>query len=121
MRSPKQIAEDYIAVWNETDKSRRSAMLAGTWTKDASYVDPLMRGNGQEEISGLVGAVHAKFPGYAFSLIGPTDGYAEHVRFSWALGPPGCEAVIKGTDVVMLSGNRIATVVGFLELVPAGA
>jgi hypothetical protein len=120
MRTPTQVAHDYITLWNETDPSRRLTMLAATWTKEATYIDPVMRGKGHSEINALVGAVHGKFPAFVFSLIGSGDGHGDHVRFSWSLGPKGSEAVIKGSDFVTLSGDRIATVTGFLDLVPAG-
>lgn len=121
MRTPTQVANDYIALWNEMNQSRRLTMLAGTWSHEATYVDPIMHGKGHSEISALVGAVHAKFPGFAFSLIGSADGHGDHVRFSWSLGPAGGHAVIKGTDFVTVSEDQIATVTGFLDLVPAGA
>jgi len=121
MCTPSTVAKDYIALWNEPDESRRLMMLADTWTKDATYVDPIMCGKGHGEISALVGAVHAKFPGFVFSLIGSADGYGDYLRFSWSFGPVGSNAVIKGTDYVRVSGDQIATVTGFLDLVPAGA
>jgi hypothetical protein len=46
MRDAAKLAQDYLALWNETDPSRREALLAATWTTNASYVDPLMRGQG---------------------------------------------------------------------------
>jgi hypothetical protein len=121
MRTPTHVANDYIALWNEPDQSRRLTMLADTWTKEATYVDPLMRGKGHSEISALVGTVHDRFPGFVFSLIGSADGHGDHVRFSWSLGPADGDAVIKGTDFAKVSGDHIATVTGFLDLVPAGA
>jgi len=57
MRDANRLAQDYIALWNETDQKRRLALLADTWTTDASYVDPLMRGSGHREIDGLIAAV----------------------------------------------------------------
>ena len=119
MRTPTQVANDYIALWNEMDQSRRLTMLAGTWTSEATYVDPIMRGKGHSEISALVGAVHAKFPGFAFSAIGSADGHGDHVRFSWSLGPAGAEPPIEGSDVVALRDGKIADVIGFLDRVPA--
>jgi len=121
MRTPTQVANDYLAFWNELDQSRRQKMLASTWTSEATYVDPIMQGKGHSEISALVSAVHAKFPGFSFSLIGSADGHCDHVRFSWSLGPADGDAVIKGTDFVRVSGDHIASVTGFLDLVPAGA
>jgi hypothetical protein len=116
-----RIADRYIAVWNETDAQRRSALLAETWTESATYVDPLMGGQGQDEIAALIGAVHERFPGFRFTLDGKADGYGDKVRFSWALGPEGQGDMIKGTDFAVLEGDRLKSVTGFLDKVPASS
>ena len=41
------VIDDYIAIWNEGDAERRRQLVARTWSEDASYVDPLMSGEGQ--------------------------------------------------------------------------
>jgi SnoaL-like domain len=116
MLTPTQVAHDYIALWNETHPTRRLVMLAGVWSKEATYVDPVMRGKGHVEINALVGAVHDKFPGHRFTLHGVPDGHGSYVRFSWTLVPEGGEAIAHGTDIVRLDDDgRIAEVVGFLD------
>lgn len=115
-----KIAEDYIAVWNEADEERRMALLSDNWSEGATYVDPVMAGTGHKEISALIGGVHARFPGFRFSLIGKPDGYDGHVRFSWGLGPAdAADQPIKGSDVATLQDGRLKSVVGFLDQVPA--
>ena len=121
MRDATTLANDYIALWNEADQARRLAMLAVGWTDDAAYADPLMRGAGHAELDGLIAAVHARFPGLQFALVKPADGHGNHVRFSWTLGPAGTEPVIEGTDFVARDGDRIKSVIGFLDRVPAAA
>ena len=121
MRTTAKVAEDYIALWNETDGTRRQALLAATWTPAASYVDPLMKGAGHAEIDGLIAAVQQRFPAFQFTLLGGADGYGEVARFSWALGPKGGAAIVKGTDFVRRDGDKIASVTGFLDLVPSAA
>jgi hypothetical protein len=121
MSDPVAIANRYISVWNETNPDRRRALLERVWTEDGTYCDPLMRGAGYAEIDGLIGAVHTRFPGFRFALEGRPDGHANHIRFSWALGPQGEPAIIKGTDFAVLEGDRLKAVTGFLDLVPAGA
>lgn len=113
------VADRYIAVWNETDPLRRSAMLAQGWSEDADYVDPLMSGKGRNEIGALIGAVHQRFPGFRFTLAGRADGYGDRVRFSWALGPEDEPDMIMGTDFVLVEGNQFRSVTGFLDKVPA--
>ena len=119
--NPAAIADAYLAAWNELDPARRHALLRAGWTDDARYVDPLMRGEGLAVIGELIGAVHARFPGFRFERLGTADGHGEHVRFAWSLGPAGGEPPIKGSDVVELAGGRIRRVIGFLDQVPAGA
>ncbi|PZQ73342.1 MAG: polyketide cyclase [Variovorax paradoxus] len=115
------LARDYIALWNETDAARRAELLRAGWCEDARYVDPLMQGSGHGPISALVGAVHQRYPGFRFALLGRPDAHGEHLRFSWTLGPAGAEDLIQGTDFVELAGGKLARVTGFLDKVPVGA
>src|SRR5580698_1673176 len=87
MTDAAKIADAYIALWNETDPQRRRALIGEAWAEDARYVDPIMSGEGRDQIDGLIAAVHERFPGFRFALIGQPDGHGDHVRFSWGLGP----------------------------------
>lgn len=119
MTDPRNIAERYIALWNEDDAGIRRELLATDWTEDATYVDPLMQGHGPTEIDGLVAGVKARFPSFQFKLIGKPDGHGDHVRFSWSLGPGDfVDAPIEGTDIVLMHEGRIQSVTGFLDRVP---
>jgi hypothetical protein len=121
MTDPNAVARTYLGTWNEADASRRTALLADGWTRDASYVDPMGAASGQEQIRQLIGSVRERFPGFEFKLMGQASGYASFARFAWAFGPAGAEPPIKGSDVVELREGRIARVIGFLDQVPAGA
>jgi hypothetical protein len=118
MRDAATIAKDYIAFWNETDPKRRAEVLADEWEENASYVDPVMRGSGRGEIESLVVGVHARFPDFRFRLTTPPNGFGEYVRFSWSLGPADGDAPIEGSDVVVMKGDRVSRVIGFLDKVP---
>ena len=121
MSDPKSVATRYLDAWNEGDGDRRARLLREHWTDDARYVDPLMRGDGLQQIDALMAAVHERFPGFRFALVNGADGHGDHVRFSWSLGPAGSEPPIAGSDVVELRDGRIARVIGFLDRVPAAA
>ncbi|HEX7643371.1 MAG TPA: nuclear transport factor 2 family protein [Burkholderiaceae bacterium] len=121
MTDAAQIAASYIATWNETDAARRDALLAAGWSENASYIDPMAQGRGHAEIGALIGAVQVRFPGFRFALDGKPDGYGEHLRFSWTLGPATETDMIKGTDFAVLENGRLKSVAGFLDKVPAGA
>ncbi|WP_064691931.1 nuclear transport factor 2 family protein [Rhizobium aegyptiacum] len=121
MNDAKNKAERYLAIWNEKDGARRRALIAESWAEAATYVDPLMRGEGHEQINALVEAVQSRFPGFRFELIGAADGYGDNLRFSWGLGPENGEAVIKGTDFAELDGGKLKSVRGFIDQLPAAA
>ena len=115
------IASRYIELWNERTPNRRRELLAANWTPDARYVDPLMRGDGHDGLDALIAGVQQRFPDFRFRLLGEANGYGEHVRFSWGLGPDGVDSPIKGTDFAIIEDGRIRRVTGFLDQVPAGA
>jgi hypothetical protein len=122
MTDMNSIARRYIELWNERTPSRRRELLAANWTSDATYVDPLMNGDGRESVDALIAGVQQRFPEFKFTLIGEPNGYGNHLRFSWGLGPDGAaDSPIKGTDFAVLKDGRIRSITGFLDQVPAGA
>jgi SnoaL-like protein len=114
-----KIAENYIAAWNETDAARRGPLLEAAFTKDIRYRDPLMQGEGHDGMAALIDGVHQRFAGFRFSLKGKPDGFANYIRFSWALGPQGTESIVEGTDVGIIEDGRLNAIAGFLDKVPA--
>src|ERR1700721_1395831 len=86
------IASRYIDLWNERAPSRRREMLAANWASDAKYIDPLMSGDGHDGVDALIAGVQARFPDFRFHLIGQPNGYGDHIRFSWGLGPQGADS-----------------------------
>jgi hypothetical protein len=79
-----------------------------------------MAGDGHDGIDALVAGVQQRFPDFHFALIGEPNGYGDHVRFSWGLGPDDADSPIKGTDFAVLDAGRICSITGFLDQVPAG-
>lgn len=116
-----ELAERYIAVWNEADPVARRRRVDDLWSEDARYVDSLAAAQGREEIEATIAAVQGQFPGFVFRLAGPVDGHHNQARFTWELGPAGGEAPIVGFDVAVSDQDgRLSTVLGFLDKVPAG-
>ncbi|CAN7463448.1 MULTISPECIES: nuclear transport factor 2 family protein [Ensifer] len=113
-----RIAEAYIAAWN-AEVGSRSVLIEAAFTVDVAYRDPIMQGDGHAGIGGLIAGVQGQFPGFRFTLKGTPDGFADTIRFSWALGPDGDESVIEGTDVGLIENGRLKQVTGFIDKVPA--
>ena len=108
---------NYIAAWNEGDTDRRRALVAQTWTDDGTYIDPLMGGAGPDQLTAMIGAAQAQFPGHRFELSFGPDAHNDVVRFAWTLtGDAG--PVAGGVDFATLADDgRLRNVTGFLETV----
>ena len=116
MTTPHAIAERYLATWNEPDAARRQALVAGLWSPQGRYVDPMMSGHGHDGIARMIEGARAQFPGLVFTPRGTPDGHGAFARFSWTLGPAGGAPVAGGTDVARLDDHgRVAEVIGFLD------
>ncbi|GAA2094757.1 nuclear transport factor 2 family protein [Kitasatospora saccharophila] len=115
----RNLAERYLAAWNETDPAARRKLVEETWAADGSYTDPLVVARGHEQFDATLAAVQAQFAGLVFTL-GPVDAHHDVARFTWELAPAGAtEPLVIGFDVLTATEDgRIATVVGFLDKVP---
>lgn len=116
--SPETVVADYIAMWNATDETDRRALVARTMTEEATYVDPLMSGEGIEGIAAMIGGAQQQFPGHAFALRSGPEVHHDRLRFSWTLAANGGDPVAVGTDfATVASDGRLSAVTGFLESV----
>ncbi len=121
MNTATDLADRYIAIWNETDTGRRRALIAQTWTEDAVYLDPLMHAEGRAAIETLTGDVQTKFPTFYFRRTSEVDSHNGRLRFSWELGPEGGPAFAGGIDFGVIVGERLQSITGFLDFAPAPA
>ena len=111
------VVDGYIAMWNEPSPEARRSIIAATWTDDATYVDPLMKGDGPDGIDAMVAGAQQQFPGCRFELLSGPDHHHDRVRFAWRLvGTDGDAAFARGVDFAMLAPDgRLRSVTGFLE------
>jgi hypothetical protein len=80
--------DTYLAMWNETDPTRRAGHIAQAWTGDGCYVDPLIAAEGHSALSAMVDGVQAKFPGHRFRRVSGIDTHHDQLRFAWDLVAP---------------------------------
>ncbi|MCX4748053.1 nuclear transport factor 2 family protein [Kitasatospora sp. NBC_01287] len=119
MTNLQQLAEHYIATWNETDAATRRKLIDTHWAAEARYTDPLAEVAGRDGVDAVIGAVQAQFPGLVFTL-GAVDAHHNLARFTWDLGPAGAEALVVGFDVLEATEDGlIGAVHGFLDKVPS--
>ena len=111
------VVDTYLAAFNETDPARRRALIDRTWTDDATYLDPLMSGEGADGIDAMIAGVQQQYAGYRFELAQGPDAHNDRVRFTWHLhGPDGNGPVAVGVDFGTLAEDgRLRSITGFLE------
>jgi hypothetical protein len=121
MQDPTEIAERYLAAWNERDARRRDDLIAKTWTEEATYLDAHRSGEGHAGISRMIAAVHERFtPDYRFRLASAVEAHNDRLRFRWEAG--GTEKAplhFGGTDFGVVSPDgRLASITGFTDFAP---
>ncbi len=121
MNTLTDLIDRYIDAWNETDRQRRGDLIARTWAEGASYLDPVLQGEGREGINAMIDGVQERFPGHRFRRIGEVESHHDRVRFTWELTPENGEPVVKGTDFgTVTQDNMLQTITGFFDHVRQG-
>ncbi len=105
----------YIEMWNETNAPSRRALIARTWTEDAAYADPMLKGDGPAGIDAMVAGVQEKYPGLRFRLTSAVEAHNDRLRFTWELGAEGTAPLVKGTDFGVVAGGRLKAITGFFD------
>src|SRR5262245_207908 len=119
MTDVQTIVDRYIEMWNETEPSRRQALVAEVFVDDGAYTDPLASVRGHAAVDQLVGAAQTQFAGMTFSLGSAVDVHHHQARFTWHLAPPrSAEPLVIGFDVAVLSDGRFRDVYGFIDKMP---
>jgi hypothetical protein len=112
--------DTYLAMWNETDPTRRAGHIAQAWTGDGCYVDPLIAAEGHFALSAMVDGVQAKFSGHRFRRVSGIDTHHDQLRFAWDLVGPDGAVVVSGIDVGALAADgRLTRITGFFGELPA--
>jgi hypothetical protein len=113
------LIDRYFDAWNEIDAERRASLIRESYAANASYRDPLLRGDGHDGIDAMIRAVHERFPAHTFSRTTGIDGFANHLRFSWELRTPEGQSIVKGTDFAIVDEeSRIVSMTGFIDEAP---
>lgn len=110
----------YLQIWNQRDPVARRAAVLGVFGEACSYTDPLAAVTGHDGIDRFIAGVQQQFAGVRFVLAGTVDAHHDVARFTWHARAEGREHPLAiGFDVVVLDGERIKQVVGFLDKVPS--
>lgn len=109
-----ELATRYVAVWNETDATRRRAAVEALWTPDGEHFVRTLAVRGHDELEQRVIGSHDKNVrqnGYRFRLSGDPQLLQGALLLHWDMVRPGHPALeAYGCDFLRLSQDgRIAT------------
>ena len=114
------LVDDYLSAWNETDPDARRAIVEKVWDPEGTYTDPLASVVGTEAIDQVLAGAQQQFAGMRFVRGDVFETHHNIARFTWELLPAsGGEAVVIGFDVVAVNDEKITSVYGFIDKMPA--
>jgi hypothetical protein len=116
------LAQRYVAMWNESDTDRRRTAIVELFDVDGRHADQFLDVSGHTEIEKVVAEAHQQFVvdgGFGFRSAGNADGFGNVVRFNWEMVPSGAdEPVAIGFDFLILdTDGKIAVDYQFMEMV----
>jgi hypothetical protein len=119
MANVQDLVERYLGAFNETDPTRRRALVNELYDAESTYVDPHVELRGPAQVERFIAETQERFPGFEFRLGGPVDSHHSQARFQWHAGPAGSdEAAYVGFDVIVAEGERLRSVYGFMDAAP---
>lgn len=101
--------QDYIAVWNEPDATRRRQLIRTLWQEDAHHLARTLEAVGHAGIEKRVTEAYAKWvkeKGNVFRPQGGVDGHHDTVKLRWEMVPAtGGEVISVGFDFLVLGAD----------------
>lgn len=114
------LLRDYIAMWNETDETRRRGLIERACAETCTFLDRNDAATGHAALDGLIRQLQTRAPGLQFRLVEPVDAHHNVVRFHWSFGVPGApKPAASGLDVGVIESGRLLAIYNFIDR-PAG-
>jgi hypothetical protein len=97
MIDAQQLADRYVAVWNETDPARRRAAIETLWTGDGQHFVDTRHAAGYAALEDRIQRSHDKNvtgAGNRFRAVQDARRLRDVVTFHWQMLPAGSETVM---------------------------
>ncbi|MDP9607486.1 nuclear transport factor 2 family protein [Variovorax sp. NFACC27] len=119
-----ELADRYVAVWNEPDTDARSAAIASLWVPDGEHYVRTLQAKGHEALQQRVTGSHEKNvrdAGFRFVRAGDAQFLHDAVMFHWHMVPAaGGPVTALGLEFLVLAEDgRIAMDYQFILPTPA--
>ncbi|TIX90805.1 hypothetical protein [Rhizobium sp. P44RR-XXIV] len=115
-----ELANRYVAVWNEPDQLKRRNGIERLWVQDGLHFTPTREVKGYEALEARIEESHNKFvrdQGFVFRVLGEPLGHHGVIKFYWVMVDPKLDAIkAVGSDFLCLDeSGRIASDHQFTE------
>lgn len=103
-------------VFGQRDARARREAAQRVFAADVVFRDAEGEADGRAALVARAGElIGAAPPDWVFTAARPPETIVDLVRLSWTFGPPGAPAPVRGTDVAIVAGGRIARMYTFLD------
>ena len=118
-----EMANQYVAVWNEPDPLKRRRGIENLWAPDGLHFTPTREVKGYDALAVRVEEAHNTFvrdQGCVFQVHGEPLGHHGVVKFSWVMVDPKSDIIsVAGSDILCLDNRGlIITDHQFIEPLP---
>ena len=122
--SAEELAERYVAAWNEPDATVRRTAIAGLWVPEGEHYVRTQQAKGYEALHQRVTGSHEKNvrdAGFRFVRAGDAQFLRDAVMFHWHMVPAaGGPVAALGLEFLVLAGDgRIAVDYQFILPTPS--
>jgi len=119
-----ELADRYVAVWNEPDPARRRAAIAQLWVPEGEHFVRTQQVKGYEALEQRINGSHEKNVrdgGFRFASAGDAQRLHDAVMFHWHMVPAegGPIAALGLEFLVLAADERIAADYQFILPTPA--
>ena len=97
-----------LAVFGETDPTRRAQAIAKTYTDDVVWTDEEGVTVGRDALAAKAQQLLDGMQGLVFSKVGHVQKARNFGHLAWELGPPGRDPVATGFDAAVVTDGRIS-------------
>jgi len=109
------LRENIHGVFGEPDAEKRNKAIARLWADDGVFVDHNDRYEGHARIALAADGLAKKFPNFIFTERGEIVAIPGAGKLNWGFGPEGAEPVITGSDVLVITDDKIGAIYTFLD------
>jgi hypothetical protein len=82
-----EMADRYVAMWNEKNPQIRRKLIDEFWAEDGAYHNRLFIAGGRDLIDNVISTAHDEYFAKGFSFKSQNDAYGHHngIKFGWVM------------------------------------